>query len=309
MVAAIGMAMAISLVGPIPVTEVQAASNSSTVFFDDFSGGGLDQNFWSYRMSDQQVGSRLCSLPQVSNSTLTGGRFKAAVSKGSGSYASKVISRAKAAQASLAKAKRYSKKATKKFVNGCPLGTYKNSMVSTVDKVTAKYGTLSASIKFAADQGVHGSIWLQSSTPGSSVEIDMIESYGYGKGLASVIHVPKAGGTQQFPTTAKAAYLGGKTKTATKNKAWWSKFHTYSVNWAPTAAGQTKYTFSVDGVVTRTLTKVAPVTDYFIVMSNLSSDWELKYLKKPYSKGFKGVKKAKLPASMLVDWVKLEKTA
>ena len=64
------------------------------------------------------------------------------------------------------------------------------------------------------------------------------------------------------------------------------------------------FEFRVDGKVTKRIAKPTDIRQYFVVLSLLSSDWELPLLTKP-GKGAKGVKKATLPSSMLVDWVQV----
>lgn len=49
------------------------------------------------------------------------------------------------------------------------------------------------------------------------------------------------------------------------------------------------------------ITKKTALRKYYLVLSLLSSDWELPLLTKP-GQGAKGVKKTTLPSSMLVDW-------
>jgi hypothetical protein len=293
-----------SLVAGLPGLTAQAAPAlvpavvpGETVLYDSFATATLNSAVWSQRAQKQlffnsKVADRSCGMPW-GNASVSGGSFRATVSKASGADAAYIVSQAKAAQ-----------KAAGKKVVGCPSGTFKNAMVSTQDSgLTAKYGTLTARVKFPQGQGFHGSVWLQSSGSGLGAEIDLIESFGYGKGVGNYVQVPSGSKLVKFGGYVKA------TKTVkTKSKAWWNKAHNYSVTWSLQGNGKTKFVFSVDGTVTRTVYAAVPERDYFVVMSNLSSDWELKYLKKP-SKGAPGVKKTKLPASMIVEWVELKKTA
>jgi hypothetical protein len=295
---AASLLVASSLVAGFAGSEAKAApaAPGETVLYDSFDTGMLNPAIWSQRAQKalffaSKVASRSCASP-LGNTSVSGGSFRATVSKATGADAASIVAQAKAWQ-----------KKNKKKVVGCPYGTFKNAMVSTQESgVTAKYGTLTARVKFPLGQGFHGSVWLQSSGT-NGAEIDLIESFGYGLGVGNYV---------QIPSGSKWSKAGGYIKTSKtvkpKSKAWWNKAHNYSVTWTPASAGKTKFVFSVDGAVTRTVYAKVPVRDYFVVMSNLSSDWELVHLKKPH-KGAPGVKKATLPASMIVEWVELKKTA
>ena len=120
---------------------------------------------------------------------------------------------------------------------------------------------------------MHGGIWLQSD--GGS-EIDFIESYGYGKAITSVVHT---------------RYSTGKTKEnklykKSMKKSWFSKYHVFAVTW-----DTAKVTFRIDGKVVKTK-KLKTQGNYFLVMSLLSSDWELNKMK------------SKPSGKMEVDWIK-----
>ncbi len=150
---------------------------------------------------------------------------------------------------------------------------YRNAMITTENLFSLKTGMISAQIKFPKNRGVHGGLWLQSH---GGPEIDPIESYGLGKGFTNVYH------------------LNGKEyKVYKKNpkSSWYKKAHVFSVEW-----NASQVVFRVDGTVTKTVKKTLPTADYFLVMSQLSSDWELN-------------KASKSTATMTVDWVKVWATS
>jgi len=273
-----GIVLASTLfLGTVPASATvapAAVAVSASGFTDLFDGNALDPALWATR--DRDTSSRRCSTPIAGNTVVSGGILKSTVKKvTSGAVYNAIIAKAKAAT---------KKKTAKK---ACPYGAFTNGMVSTEGTFTMTYGTVNARIKFPVSQGLHGSVWLKSAD-GTAAEIDLIESFGYGKGVASFLY------------TASGAKNGGYVlKKATKSKSWWSKWHDYSVTWSP-EGGSTRFVFKIDGVTTWSVLKALPVAPYFLVVSNLSSDWELKYQKKPTKGGAKGVKKAKLPATMQV---------
>jgi len=280
-----GIALASSLLlGTVPASAAvapAAVAVSNTGFTDGFDI--LDPAVWALR--DQDTPSRLCSTPVASNTVVSGGVLKSTVRKvTSGATYNHIIAKAKAA----------TKKSTAK--KACPYGAFSNAMVSTEGAFSMTYGTVTAKIKFPLAQGLHSSVWLKSAD-GTKAEIDLIESFGYGKGVGSYLY------------TATGAKNGGYVnKKATRSKSWWSKWHTYSVTWRAEGSS-TRFIFKIDGKQTWSVSKALPVAPYFLVVSNLSSDWELKYGKKPTKGGAKGVKKAKLPATMQVASLVVNKTA
>jgi beta-glucanase (GH16 family) len=274
---------------PVARADTASTPGPSVLLRDDFSTDVLDADTWRPRLSNAQIGNRLCSVPVKRNNGIADGFFQSSVTKATGTAAASIIKRAKAAQ----------RKAHKRAV-GCPLGTYEYSMVSTEETLKVTYGTLSARIKFPPGQGLHGSVWLRSTSVRGGAEIDMVESFGYGKGITNFVFVPDGkGGTKKYPTTG-----GYVLKSKTKKRAWWDKFHTFSVTWRPVDVKHTSFVFSVDGEVTRTLVLKESGAQYFVVMSNIVSTWEMKYFRNPH-RGAPGVKRTKLPQTMLVDWVEL----
>ena len=68
-----------------------------------------------------------------------------------------------------------------------------------------------------------------------------------------------------FPNAAQA--LRGKSDT------WWSRYHVFSVDW--TASG---YVFRIDGTITWRSSKAVSKVPQYLILSLLSSDWELPQL-------------------------------
>jgi len=176
-------------------------------------------------------------------------------------------------------------------------GHYLNGHISTESTYSFRYGVAAARVKFQRPRGAHGAFWSQSPTvnafPGdpkkSGTEIDIGEYFGDGYprgGLASyVYHYDKSGKNIKdgdvLPRAVKA--VGGSAA------AFWKKFHVYSVQWSPQG-----YVFRIDGTVTSVTDKAVSGRDQYLVLSLLSSDWELPDLDKKL-----------LPGTMKVDWVRV----
>ena len=230
---------------------------------------------WTYRNTGSfKAGGRLCAAPSEKNVSFADGKAVLKVTKVSDkALVKKVTKAAKAAQ----------KKAKKKQV-GCPNGVYHNAMISTQGTFLAKSGTLSARVKFPLGQGMHTGIWLQSS---EHSELDVVESYGYGKYITSGIHLK---GKQTVKYILKQPI---------RSKSWWSKYHIVSVKW-----NRTTVSMWVDGTKVQQIKKTKPDTEYYLVLSLLTSDWETSTMTRPRH-GAPGVKRTNLATSKFyVDWIK-----
>ena len=184
-------------------------------------------------------------------------------------------------------------KANAMATNGCAYGAFTNGMVGSQGLFAMPGGKVSVRVKFPVGQGMHFAIWMQSERP-LGTEIDFIESYGYGKGLTSGINVRQADGSLKS--------TGGKIlKTAVKDKAWWAQYHIFSVAW-----DQKGFTFYADGAQIRRIDQATEADSYYLVLSGLTSDWELPYLTAP-SGNLPDLQPAELPASMEVDWIRVWK--
>ena len=295
------------------VATEPAAVGWGLVFADDFDGSELSPA-WDHRLTNSyDAVGRLCAAPQTHQAWVSGGTVKLrAVKVTDKALISAVTQNAKAVQAAQAgskytkaeakvtstkasydkaKSKSAKKKAKKaydkavkarnKLVPGCPDGVFENAMIGTGAAghgvLAGQSGILEARIKFPTRQGMHGSAWMQSA---KGQEIDMVESYGKGRGITSVIHQ----NNKRYP--ASAPYVS---KSATKKSSWWSSFHNYSVEW-----NAKEVIFRVDGAEVRKLkNKNMNDTDYYLVLSMLSSDWET-YRQKSWKSG-----------TMEVDWVRI----
>lgn len=175
-------------------------------------------------------------------------------------------------------------------------GYYLNGHVSTEQSFTFTYGVAAARVKFQKPRGMHGAFWMQAPTfgavPGdakqSGSEIDAVEYFGStypDGGLASFTYYRDKAGN-----SAKTGGLQTDASDALEHDdAWWKKYHVFSVEWTPDA-----YVFRVDGRETFRQTKNISGMPEFLVLSLLSSDWELPDLDK-----------TQIPTDMKVDWVRV----
>ncbi len=154
------------------------------------------------------------------------------------------------------------------------------------------YGHAAARIKFQELRGQHGSFWLQGFGPKptgdaklTGAEIDIIEYFGSDHpdgGLTSFVYwYPSAKGKTAGGWLPDPSQYGGD---------WSSKFHVFSVEWTPE-----KYVFRIDGQVTDTITQGVSGQPEYLILSLLSSDYELQHLEGDDN----------LPQRMDVDWVKV----
>lgn len=233
---------------------------------DDFDGTSLKGTDWDGRNeANYTAGGRACSAAYLSN-----------VKVSDGSVRLRMTEETKAANQRKARAA------------GCTKDEYyRNAMISTEGRYTIRSGILAARVKFPVGQGMHGSIWLQSYRRS---EVDMVESYGYGKGLTSVMHLDG----EQHPGSDDAWVL----EDSTDERSWWDDYHVVSAQWDANGV-----VVRVDGAVVQRIRTAPAKTDYFLVVSLLSSDWELGRLRKPVE-GAPGVKREKLPAVLEIDWIR-----
>ncbi|MCW5951346.1 MAG: glycoside hydrolase family 16 protein [Propionibacteriaceae bacterium] len=233
---------------------------------DDFDGDSLDGTDWGPRNEGSyRAGGRSCSAPYSSNVEVADGVLRLKMTKET------KASRQRAARAA-----------------GCTAGEYyRNAMISTESRYTLRSGYLAARVKFSFGQGMHGSVWLQSY---QRSEIDMVESYGFGWGMTSVIHLDG----QQIPGKTEAWIMADRLT----DPAWWEDYHVYSAEW-----GKQGVVVRVDGEIVQRITTAPAKADYFLVVSLLSSDWELKRLRDPVQKA-PGVEPQPLPGVMEIDWIR-----
>jgi beta-glucanase (GH16 family) len=248
----------------LPTTvSVPVSSASWKLAFDDqFSGSTLDANKWSYR----QVGLRQAGRSKAESSPKS-------VSVGGGALHLQVRKNPKRA------------------------GYLYNGHIGSQGHFTYKYGVAAARIKFQQGRGQHGGFWTQPDAPlsryGTSArtgaEIDAVEFFGKGYSQGGLAHFlysyPRKGVTTKygkvFPNAAQA--LRG------KSDSWWSRYHVFSVDW--TSSG---YVFRIDGDITWTSSRAVSRVPQYLILSLLTSDWELPKLNR-----------SALPSDMKVDWVRV----
>lgn len=249
----------------------------------DFDGSKLPKK-WEYRLTDvYDAGGRWCSAPVKKNVEFNDGVARLAMSKAGKKVTARVTAAAKQKQG----------KAGEKRV-GCPEGVYDNAMISTQDRFSIDTGMVAARVKFPVGQGAHAGVWLQSY---QNQELDIIETYGLGRGVTNVVHIKG----KKKPAAGSDAYVAAET---VADPAWWDAWHVVSLEWT-----RSKIVFRLDGEVTRELKQKSSAADYFIVLSLLSSDWETYRLTEPGVREGSGVdpallQPAALPFGMEVDWVR-----
>jgi len=282
-------------------------------FEDYFPGTDYNKANWARTANGHYgVESRWCSAPLNGNGTVANGVANLTMSRANSATTKTVnaqtVVKQKAVRteainkANKIKDKKKRAKALKAAkalkTNGCPTGVYGNARVSTEGstesgKFTMKTGILAAEVKFPKAQGMHGGVWLRTAdnSAGKFDELDMVEAFGWKKGIQNVMHLGTT--AKKYDTTESKKWVA---KSSVKKSSWWDAYHLFSMEW-----NDKQVTFRVDGVVTKVEKHGMPVgAEYSIVMSMLSSDWETGRLNKPVSGG----KKAKLPESMKVNWVK-----
>jgi hypothetical protein len=267
-----------------------------------FGATPLDAASWAHGLDGNYgAAGRWCSAPSFANLSVLGGQAQLKVTRVTdATEVANVVSDAKAKQRAArdaaikaAKSKSARKAAKAMKVDGCPNGVFRNVRASTepAENFSIKTGIVAAQVTFPIYQGMHGGVWLQST---AGAELDLIEAFGYRKGITNVVHVV---GQKEMAESSKWV-----AKSAVRKSSWWGKAHVFSIEWT-----RSEVIFRMDGTETKRLKKQKlPDADYVIVMSMLTSDWETGRLKKPVNGG----KKADLTkAVMKVDWVKAWKKA
>jgi len=172
-----------------------------------------------------------------------------------------------------------------------------NGHIGTQGAQDFLYGYAAARVKFQPRRGQHASFWLQPTAPAAAegsatqtgAEIDVIEWFGNGHpqgGLTSFIwHYPDNSGPGK--TGVK---VGGFIKNPGRfGGKWHQRYHVFSVEWTPK-----RYIFRIDGKETFRTSKGVSGQREYLILSLLSSDYELQYLGG----------EDKLPQTMAVDWVR-----
>ena len=243
------------------------------VFDDEFEGRALDPAKWAYRhLGLYNPGNRTCAVSD-----------EGAVAVAQGTLRLKVLQ----------DPERIGEVCETPDYGSHPF--YQNGHVATAGLFDFTYGVAAARVKFPRERGQHGGFWLQPTapvlTPGdpskSGAEIDVVEFFGDDfpdGGLASfTYHLNKAGDSEK---------VGGVWPEATAalppGDDWWRSYHVFSVEWTPE-----QYVFRIDGREVFRSDKGISGTNQYLILSLLTSDWELPKLDD-----------SSLPSSMHVDWVR-----
>ncbi|WP_268932250.1 glycoside hydrolase family 16 protein [Nocardioides okcheonensis] len=169
-----------------------------------------------------------------------------------------------------------------------------NGHVGTEATYAFTYGYAAARIKTQAARGQHSAFWLQAAggqLPGGpkkgGAEIDVMEYFGDDHpegGLTSFTYfLDKAG--------RKQTVGGWLPDVEDLGDDWAEQYHVFSVEWTPK-----EYVFRIDGKVTQRLKGETSGRPEFLILSLLSSDYEL-----PRFNG-------ELPEHMDVDWARVWET-
>lgn len=169
-----------------------------------------------------------------------------------------------------------------------------NGHIGTEGTYAFTYGFAAARIKTQAARGQHAAFWMQAvggqGTGGpkkGGAEIDIIEYFGDDHpegGLTSFTYFLDKQGKKQT--------VGGWLPNADElGDDWAEKYHVFSVEWTPK-----EYVFRIDGKVTQRLKGETSGRPEFLILSLLSSDYEL-----PRFNG-------ELPETMEVDWARVWET-
>jgi beta-glucanase (GH16 family) len=264
--------------GAVSSDGVRADLWGDPSFSDEFSGDELSDN-WSMRGQDYNpAGHRACSKGSPDAVQVSGGAVHLSV---------------------LEDPARAGSTCPAKDADGNPIGDYPwrlNGHISTQGHQSFRYGFAAARIKFQEWRGQHGAFWLQPETrenvaddpSRSGAEIDVTEWFGRAHpsgGLTSYAYYKGANDdTVQVGSWLHdpSRFLNG------TNDSWWDEFHVFSVEWTPDS-----YIFRIDGHETfRTNEGVSGQPEY-LILSLLSSDYELQYLGHH-----------PLPQELQVDWVR-----
>ena len=169
-----------------------------------------------------------------------------------------------------------------------------NGHVGTQGTYGFTYGFAAARIRTQSARGQHAAFWMQSvagqkplGAKEGGAEIDVIEYFGDDHpegGLTSFTYFLDKAGKKQT--------VGGWLPNADElGDDWAEQYHVFSVEWTPK-----EYVFRIDGKVTQRLKGPTSGRPEFLILSLLSSDYEL-----PRSNG-------KLPETMEVDWARVWET-
>jgi beta-glucanase (GH16 family) len=152
-----------------------------------------------------------------------------------------------------------------------------NSQVATEHTRFFRHGIVAARIKPQRAKGMHSGFWLVPAgtryvdgSPAGGTEIDVMEFFGengrQSETIGSHVHYyqpnwQKVTLGDTFPVARRSLAHGS---------SWWEEFHVFSVEWTPT-----QYIFRIDGREYYRLPKAVSQVPQYLVLSNLTSDYEL----------------------------------
>jgi beta-glucanase (GH16 family) len=248
---------------PRVISNAESAAVWDLRFSDRFDARMLNEGKWGYRNLNVRTGSRLHAQSS-----------RSAVHVGRGALTLQV--------------RKHPQRPRRYYLNG---------HIGTSGKFAFRYGYAAARIKFHKGRGQHGAFWMQPQSPAASygsaartgTEIDVAEFFGRGSpkgGMASYVY--------SYPRPGVSVKSGGLLRSASRalrgrSDSWWSRYHVFSVHW--TSSG---YIFRIDGVETWRHNAHVSRRPQYLILSLLTSDWELPRLDR-----------STLPTSMKVDWVRV----
>ncbi|MDT0183494.1 glycoside hydrolase family 16 protein [Microbacterium sp. ARD31] len=153
-----------------------------------------------------------------------------------------------------------------------------NSQVATEHTRFFQHGIVAARIKPQRAKGMHSGFWLLPSgtkytdgVPAAGTEIDVMEFFGEtGRGtetIGSHVHYYEA----NWDKISYGNFFRSTRNALTSSRRnWWDEFHVFSVEWTPE-----EYIFRVDGREYYRETQAVSQTMQYLVLSNLTSDYEL----------------------------------
>jgi len=255
---------------------VRASAWGSPAFVDGFDGAALGPA-WEHRIQFHNPwGGRSCSQGDPSAVVVGGGTVQLSVLPDPGLAGETCAS--------------YDE-------HGRPTGTHTyrlNGHISTQSAFDFQYGVAAARIRFQRQRGQHGAFWLQprglldtGPTPWGA-EIDVVEWYGAARGrerMMSTVHRPSTRGDEL--TSVGGAIEDPNRFLAGRSDRWWTGYHVFSVEWTPR-----QYVFRIDGQETTRITSGVSHHPEFLILSMLSSDYELDL-----------IDDEALPQHLDVDWV------
>jgi beta-glucanase (GH16 family) len=253
--------------------EVSTDDAPAATFTDDFDEDTVDEEGGSWTTRDQgYIGVRTCSRAGAEAAEVTDGVLRLSVMEAPDR---------KGDECQLPGRR-------KKF-------PYRlNGHVGTEGTRAFTYGFAAARIRTQSARGQHAAFWMQAvggqKTGGpekGGAEIDIIEYFGDDHpegGLTSF--------TYFLDKSGKKRTVGGWLPDAEElGDDWSEQYHVFSVEWTPE-----EYVFRIDGQVTQRLEGPTSGVPEFLILSLLSSDYEL-----PRFNG-------ELPETMEVDWARVWET-